>query len=83
VLPCGRSLYALTIEKRRGRIVAFITTLDCATSVIFLTDGIRRLGFLGHPAAMLVTAHTHTHTQPFHSPLGFCPGLPGDPAMER
>jgi len=21
--------------------------------------------------------HTHTHTQPFYGPLGFCPGLHG------
>ena len=25
----------------------------------------------------------HDHTQPFYSPLGFCPGPPGEPAPER
>ena len=24
-----------------------------------------------------------THTQPFYGPLGFCPGLPSEPAPER
>jgi len=27
-------------------------------------------------------AGPNTHTQPFYSPLGFCPGPPGEPTPE-
>jgi len=34
----------------------------------------------GHANAAV---EAHTHTEPFYGPLGFCPGIPGEPAPER